>query len=193
MKFPASTRRPARRFAGLAGALGLAALAQAQSVYTLVRPGAQVAFQATQMGVPMKGHFDKVRARVHFAPQELKASSVEVDVDTASVDAGSAQADQLLRGADWLDAKADPRARFVSTAWRSAGAGRYRVDGAFTVRGVTRPLRVLVTTRAQGAALALDTDFKLQRAAWGLGGGSWADTRVVAAAIAVRVQLIVAP
>ena len=147
----------------------------------------------TQMGVNMKGHFGTVHAQVHFAPQELQSSSVQVTVDAASVDAGSSQTDQLLRGADWLDAKADPQARFVSTRWSAAGPGRYWVDGNFTVRGATHALRVLVSTHAQGKALAMDADFKLQRTAWGLGSGSWADTSVVAADIPVQVHLVVAP
>ncbi len=175
-------------------ALGLAAGAQAApAVYAQVQPGAQVAFQATQMGVAMKGHFGTVHAQVHFAPQDLKASSVQVSVDAASVDAGESQTNDLLRGADWLNAKADPQARFVSTAWSAAGSGRYQVDGNFTVRGITHPLRVLVTTHAQGNDLSMDADFKLQRTAWGLGSGSWADTSVVAADIPVHVHLVVAP
>jgi polyisoprenoid-binding protein YceI len=39
----------------------------------------------------------------------------------------------------------------------------------------------------------MDADFKLQRTAWGLGSGSWADTSVVAADIPVHVHLVVAP
>ncbi len=187
-------RRLARPLAVSLAAFALAAGAQAAPVvYAQVQPGAQVDFQATQMGVNMKGHFGTVHAQVHFAPQELQSSSVQVTVDAASVDAGSSQTDQLLRGADWLDAKADPQARFVSTRWSAAGPGRYWVDGNFTVRGATHALRVLVSTHAQGKALAMDADFKLQRTAWGLGSGSWADTSVVAADIPVQVHLVVAP
>ncbi len=187
-------RRLARPLVLAAGALALAATAQAApAIYAQVQPGAQVAFQATQMGVTMKGHFGTVHAQVHFAPQDLQASSVQVSVDAASVDAGSSQTNQLLLGPDWLDAKADPQARFVSTRWSSAGPGRYWVDGSFTVRGATHPLRALVSTHAQGKDLVMDADFKLQRTAWGLGSGSWADTSVVAADIPVHVHLVVAP
>ena len=192
--FQPLARGLARSFIVPLAALGLAAAAQAApAVYAQVQPGAQVDFQATQMGVAMKGHFGTVHAQVHFTPQDPKTSSVQVSVDTASVDAGSGQTNELLRGADWLDAKADPQARFVSSAWSAAGPGRYWVDGQFTVRGVTHPLRVLVSTHAQGQELAMDADFKLQRGSWGLGSGSWADTSVVAADIPVHVHLVVAP
>jgi polyisoprenoid-binding protein YceI len=187
-------RRLARPLLLALGAFALAATAQAGPVtYAQVQPGAQVVFQASQMGVTMKGHFGTVHAQVHFTPQDLQASSVQVSVDAASVDAGSSQTNELLRGPDWLDAKADPQARFVSTRWSAAGPGRYWVDGNFTVRGATHALRVLVSTHAQGKALAMDADFKLQRTSWGLGGGSWADTSVVAADIPVQVHLVVAP
>ena len=188
-----NSRRRARRLIGAAAALGLAAAAHAAPVYSHVQPGAQVDFQATQMGVPMKGHFGSVTAQVHFAPQDLKASRVEFSVATASVDAGSGQTDELLRGPDWLDAKADPQARFVSSAFQPDGPGRYWVSGEFTVRGKTHPLRVLVRTQPSGKSLLMQSDFKLERSAYGLGGGSWADTGVVAADIAVHVQLLAQP
>ncbi len=188
-----NSRRRARRLIGAAAALGLAAAAHAAPVYSHVQPGAQVDFQATQMGVPMKGHFGSVTAQVHFAPQDLKASRVEFSVATASVDAGSGQTDELLRGPDWLDAKADPQARFVSSAFQPDGPGRYWVSGEFTVRGKTHPLRVLVRTQPSGKSLLMQSDFKLDRSAYGLGGGSWADTGVVAADIAVHVQLLAQP
>ena len=188
-----NSRRRARRLIGAAAALGLAAAAHAAPVYSHVQPGAQVDFQATQMGVPMKGHFGSVSAQVHFAPQDLKASRVEFSVATASVDAGSGQTDELLRGPDWLDAKADPQARFVSSAFQPDGPGRYWVSGEFTVRGKTHPLRVLVRTQPSGKSLLMQSDFKLDRSAYGLGGGSWADTGVVAADIAVHVQLLAQP
>ncbi len=190
---PWRVARVAHVLGTLAASLMVCAGAHAAEVYSQVRPGAEVSFQAKQMGVPMKGHFATVQAQVHFAPQDLKHSRVEVTVQAASVDAGSSQTNDLLRGADWLDAKAFPQARFVSTGFVPAGAGRYWASGNFTVRGATRALRVLVTTHAAGPALAMDADFQLDRSAYGLGGGSWADTSVVAAMIPVHVHLLVAP
>ncbi len=186
-------RATARILGGLVAACALAGAAHAGTVYSHVQPGAQVSFQATQMGVAMKGHFAKVEARVQFAPQQLQRSHVEVAVQAASIDAGSAQTNALLQGVDWLDAKAFAQARFVSSGFTAAGPGRYWVSGDFSVRGHTHKLRVLVTTHAVGAALAMDAHFTLDRSSYGLGAGSWADTGVVAAAIPVHVHLLVAP
>ena len=184
--------RAARRLLGLAAALALAGAADAAQLYTQVQPGAQVSFQARQMGVAMKGHFATVQAQVRFAPADLHASQVRVAVACSSIHAGGSQADSLLRGPDWLDAKAHPQALFVSTGFTADGPGRYWVDGRFTVRGTTHPMSVLLLTHPAGADLAMDVDFRLDRASYGVGGGSWADTSVVSGEIPVHVHLLVA-
>ncbi len=186
---------PLSRFAaGLVLAGSACALAQAApAAYTRVLPGSTVTFSATQMGVKMPGRFDRLTAQVDFVPGAPAQSKVSVSVDAASVDAGSGQTNTLLTGSDWLDAKAYPQDRFVSSRFDAAGPGRYWVSGTFTAKGHSQPLRVLVVTHPVGANLALDADFTLQRTALGLGTGSWADTSVVAAAIPVHVHLLVGP
>lgn len=183
-----------RRVAGFALVASACAAAQAApTAYTTVLPSSTVTFSATQMGVKMPGRFERLSAQVDFVPAAPAQSRVSVSVDAASVNAGSGQTNALLAGTDWLDAKAYPQARFVSTRFDPAGPGRYWVSGTFTVKGRSRPLRVLVVTHPTGADLALDADFTLQRTAFGLGTGSWADTGVVAAAIPVHVHLLLAP
>ena len=174
-------------------ALGSASPALAQTAYTRTLPASTVDFSATQMGVAMHGHFKTVVAAVDFLPADLPKSHVSVAINAASVDAGSGQTDDLLTGSDWLDAKAYPQDRFVSTGFTPAGPGKYWLTGQFTVKGKTQPLRVLVTTHPAGANLVMDADFPLNRTAFGLGTGSWADTGVVAATLPIHVHLLVAP
>jgi polyisoprenoid-binding protein YceI len=145
------------------------------------------------MGTPIKGRFKTVAAQIDFQPADLARSHVSVAVQSASVDAGSAQTNALLTGADWLAAKADPQARFVSSSFAPDGPGRYWLSGVFSAKGHSQPLRVLVTTHPAGADLVMDASFSLDRTSFGLGAGSWADTSVVAAAIPVQVHLVVAP
>jgi polyisoprenoid-binding protein YceI len=161
--------------------------------YTHALPASSVTFSATQMGVPVHGRFKAVRAQVDFMPNDLAHSHVTVAVQTASIDAGSAQTNALLTGADWLAAQANPQARFVSARFAADGPGRYWVSGTISIKGHSAPLRVLVTTHPAGGDLVMDTRFTLDRTAFGLGTGSWADTGVVAAAIPVQVHLVVAP
>lgn len=179
-------------------AVALAALAgtpaRAQPVaYIHALPASSVTFSATQMGVPMTGRFKAMTAQVDFMPTDLAKSRITVAVQTASIDAGSAQTNALLTGADWLAAQADPQARFVSSSFAPDGPGRYWLTGTFTAKGHSQPLRLLVTAHPAGVTLVLDASFTLDRTAFALGTGSWADTSVVAAAIPVQVHLVLSP
>ena len=180
----------------LALALAAAGIAPAWAqpvAYTHALPASSVTFTATLMGVPMKGHFKAVSAQVDFMPGDLAGSHVAVTVQAASIDAGSAQTNALLTGADWLAAKTDPQARFASNSFASDGPGRYWLSGTLSAKGHSQPLRVLVSTHPDGKNLVMDVHFDLDRTAFGLGTGSWSDTSVVAAAIPVKVHLVVSP
>ena len=181
-----------RQFVTAVGfALALAGTASA-APYTRVLPASTINFSATQMGVTMPGHFAKFNARVAFDPANVAADKLAIDVDAASADAGSSQTSALVVGADWLDAAHHPQAGFVASRFTAAGPGRWWVDGTFSVKGRSAPLRVLAVAHPSGADLALDADFKLQRLQWALGGGAWADTSVVGAEIPVHVHLLLA-
>ncbi len=178
----------------LAFALAVAAALPAAraATYTRVLPESSVSFSATQMGVTMPGHFTRISAQVVFDPARPAMDRVAVTVQTASADAANAQTTALITGADWLDAAHHPQASFVSSRFTPAGPNRWWVDGTFSVKGHSAPLRVLATAHAQGADLALDADVKLARLHWGLGSGGWSDTSVVGAELPIHVHLLLA-
>ena len=72
-----------------------------------------------------------------------ESSSVEVEVDLASIDTNNADRDGHLRSADFFAADANPTMSFRSTAVRPAGDD-WQVDGDLTLAGVTKPLTLTV-------------------------------------------------
>jgi polyisoprenoid-binding protein YceI len=70
-------------------------------------------------------------------------SSVDVAIDMASVESGSAERDNHLRSADFFDVENHPTAWFTSTsvAWHGTEA---TVSGDLTIVGVTRPVALQV-------------------------------------------------
>jgi polyisoprenoid-binding protein YceI len=66
------------------------------------------------------------------------ASSVEVEIDSASIDTKDAQRDEHLRSADFLDAANFPKIAFRSSRVEKEDEQTYRVTGNLTIRGVTR-------------------------------------------------------
>ena len=65
--------------------------------------------------------------------------SVSAEIDVASVHSGNEQRDAHLRAADFFDVEKYPTATFVSASVTPDGDD-YRLEGDFTLKGVTRPI-----------------------------------------------------
>ena len=68
----------------------------------------------------------------------LELSSCEARIDAASIDTGSAQRDEHLRSADFLDVEHHPEVRYRGTTVEPAGPGRWIVHGRLDLAGTTR-------------------------------------------------------
>ena len=88
------------------------------------------------MVTKVRGRFTGVAGRVVIA-HDIHDSSVEVDIDMASVESGSQVRDDHIRSTDLFDVENHPTAHFRSTSvqWRG---DRGTVHGDLTIHGVTR-------------------------------------------------------
>jgi len=98
----------------------------------------------------VRGRFAKYTGSVQLDENELARSSVEAEIDVASIDTGTAQRDAHLRSADFFDVEQHPTMRYRSQRIEKIAGDRYRVIGDLTIRGVTRevPLEVEYGGRA---------------------------------------------
>jgi polyisoprenoid-binding protein YceI len=105
-----------------------------------IDPGhAEVGFVGRHFGLTkIRGRFTGVQGAVRVAPEPTE-STVEVIIDMASVESGSADRDNHLRSSDFFDVDSHPTALFRSTSVTVDGT-RATVVGELTVKGVTRPL-----------------------------------------------------
>ncbi len=72
--------------------------------------------------------------------------AVDVVIDMKSVDTGSALFDEHIQGPDFLDTAAHPTATFKSTAVKFDGDKPVSIDGNLTIKGVTKPVTLTVTS-----------------------------------------------
>jgi polyisoprenoid-binding protein YceI len=91
------------------------------------------------------GRFNTFSGEFSYDEDRPEAAKVSVVIDTASIDSNHAERDKHLRNEDFLHVDKYPQARFVSTAYRDLGDGKGRLDGEFTLHGVTRPISIDVT------------------------------------------------
>jgi len=85
----------------------------------------------------VRGEFSKLSGSVVIDPQDLTRSTVEVSMETASVNTREPQRDEHLRSADFFDVANHPAITFRSKRIAPAGPGHFKLTGDLTIRGVT--------------------------------------------------------
>ncbi|MER6468008.1 YceI family protein [Streptomyces collinus] len=117
--------------------------------------------------VTVKGAFAAVTGQGEVRPDGSAAGTVTLDV--ASLDTGNAKRDAHLRSADLLGADDHPEITFAVRSAERLDGDDVRVTGQLTVRGVSRPLTLTARlTSAAAGALALDTEFTVDREQFGV-------------------------
>ena len=146
-------------------------------------------FGYKQMGVAMDGKFRKFASQLSFDPARPTAAKAVIDVELASIDAGSGEANDEVAGKQWFNTKAFPTARFVSTGVKPTGANRYEVAGTLTIKGNAHPVMVPVTVTQAGGTSTATGSFTIKRLDFKIGEGEWTDTSMVANDVTVKFKL----
>jgi len=87
--------------------------------------------------------FDKTSGTV-VLDKEAKTASVDVVIDTTSVDTGYATFNEHIQAPDFLDTAQFPTATFKSTKVDFAGDQPTAIHGNLTIKGITRPVTLTV-------------------------------------------------
>lgn len=163
--------------------------ASAVEYRTVVPKQSAIGFEFRQMGVPIKGGFKRFVAQMVFDPAKPEAARAQIDIDLASIDAGSSEADEESAGRLWLNRSVYPQAQFVSSKIRPLGGNRYEMRGTLTLKGRSRELVVPVTFSPGKTAASFDGAFVLKRLDFGIGEGMWADVDTVANEVQVTFRI----
>ncbi len=151
-----------------------------------------ISFVARQMNVPVEGSFKRFGGQLDFDPAKPAAARATLDIDLASIDAGSDEANDEVAGKLWFNTKQFPSARFVASAVKPLGNNRFAVTGNMTIKGRTRAVSTTATFSQLAGNAVLDGSFVLHRADYGLGEGMWATFDTVANEVQIRFRLVAA-
>ena len=89
--------------------------------------------------------FDKTSGKV-ILDKAAKTGSVDIVIDTKSVNTGYATFNEHIQGEDFLDTAKYPTATFKSTKVVFEGDKPVSVEGNLTLKGVTKPVTLTVTS-----------------------------------------------
>ncbi len=112
---------------------------------------ASIKFRVQHLGYSwLYGRFNKFSGKFSFDEASPEKASVEVNIDTVSVDSNHAERDKHIRSDDFLDVKKYPQAKFVSTSYTPGKNGTGTLKGNLTLHGVTKPLQIEVESIGAG-------------------------------------------
>lgn len=91
-----------------------------------------------------RGRFDRKEGMVQF-DRAAKTGKVDITIDVASVNTGTAAFDKHLQSADLFNVAQHPKARFVSERFVFNGDKVAEVTGQLTLMGKTQPVTLKAT------------------------------------------------
>lgn len=102
-----------------------------------------VVFRVGYMGVSnFYGRFNDVSGTYRLDFDNPSQSSIDISIDTASIDTANEGRDKHLRGPDFFSAKEFPTVTFTGTSFEGIDGDTIRVTGDMTVRGKTQEVTV---------------------------------------------------
>ncbi|MFN7981247.1 MAG: YceI family protein [Vicinamibacterales bacterium] len=134
----------------------------------------EITFQVRHLLSKVRGRFSAFGGTITYDAANPTASSVNVNIQSASIDTNEPQRDGHLKGADFFAADTYPTSSFVSHSIASTGKDQYSVEGDLTIRDVTK--RITVPVSFLGTAkdpwgrekVAFEAEFTINRKEFGL-------------------------
>lgn len=167
----------------------------AAGTYDIDRSHSTVEFVGRHLMITkVRGRFADFAGRLTVG-ERPETSSVQVTIDTASIDTADERRDGHLRSADFFDTETYPTITFVSTKVEPGRGGRWQLAGDLTVRGVTRP--VTLDVEFDGAAttpwgeerIGFTAATEVDREDWGLTWNQTLETGGVLVGRKIRIEL----
>jgi polyisoprenoid-binding protein YceI len=124
--------------AGLAAVCSLPALA-ATSTWQIDPAHTAAQFSVKHLAIStVRGGFSNVKGTISFDDADVSKSAVDVTIDVSTVDTRQPDRDKDLKSDKFFDVAHYPAMTFKSKKVEQAGAGKLKVSGDLTIRGVTK-------------------------------------------------------
>jgi len=149
-----------------------------------------VSFVFKQMNVPVEGNFKRFKSQISFDPAKPTLAKAEIELDIASIDAGSDEANDSAGDKVWFNTKMFPVARFVSSSVKPLGNNRFEMTGKMSIKGRTLDVKTQGTFHPEGSNGVFEGGFVLNRGDYGIGEGSWSDFGTVANEVQIKFRLV---
>lgn len=178
-----------RNHATLLAALLAAAIAAVAAPLKTDVANSRVSATFKQMNVPVEAPFKRFTAQIDYDAAKPELAKANVEIDTASLDVGEADMNKEVAKKEWFNAAQFPKATFVSSAIKPAGAGKLTVSGKLTIKGRATDVSFPLTVKAEGAKQVFEGALPIKRLTYAIGEGEWKDTSMVADEVIIKFRV----
>ena len=132
--------------------------------------GSKLAFVGAKITRKHDGSFGTFSGTVQLVDGNPEKSTVNADIDIASLATDTDQLTGHLKTPDFFDAAKFTKAHFTSTSVRAGGekGATHTVTGNLELHGVTKSLSFPATIKVNGDSLDADAEFAINRKDFGL-------------------------
>ncbi|MEO1090744.1 MAG: YceI family protein [Pseudomonadota bacterium] len=170
-------------------ALAASAAAAEPPAWRVDGDASRLGFEGTQGGSAFEGSFERFEAEVHFDEADLENSSVRVDVDVTSAEAGAVERTQQLPSVTWFDTSNFPNAVYEATGFERLEDNRYRAAGTLSLKGISREVPLTFTIAIDGGRAVAEGRAELVRTEFDVGTGEFTSGSLVGLDVAVLFRI----
>ena len=110
----------------------------------------QITFTVRHMMISnVRGRFENFSGTVNFNEQDPARSTVDVQIDAASINTKDEKRDGHLKSGDFLDAEKFPQLTFKSKRVEKTSDNTGRITGDLSIRGITKEVVLAVEYNGQ--------------------------------------------
>lgn len=125
---------------------GMPAAKAAEETYKFDKNHTEVLFSFRHLGMSRTyASFDKLDGEVKMDKDAPEKSSVNVTIETASINTGVKVFDEHLREKEYFDAANHPGITFKSNKVEKTGDKTFKIHGDLTIKGISRPATLDMT------------------------------------------------
>ena len=117
-------------------------IAGAATKWNLDKAHTSINFNIEHFLTLVPGRFDDFNIDIHFDPENLEGSSINVSIQVASINTGWGPRDDHLKTADWFDANKYPVMSFKSSKIMSKGNGNYVANGKLKIKDIENEIQL---------------------------------------------------
>jgi len=133
--------------------------------YAFSNDGSTVEFVGAKVSAKHEGSFKAFRGTISVVDGDATKSTVNAEIDIASLAVDPAKLAGHLKSPDFFDAEKFPKAKFTSTAIKAGGenGATHTVSGNLELHGVTKGITFPAKIKIDADQVSVDAEFAINR------------------------------